>query len=169
MAMTPPGSSYVPSARAIEILQERLQRMGFMLSEPAARSLLEAVLALEIPRFEIQTRATAQSSLEQIRQAAQAALLALARSPAEPVAPAPRPMSPPIDAREAVRARVAVEPEPAVRQPRPVEPPRIEPRPMVTRRPDDEPQVNPPRVEPRPRPRPDDDEPRPVFKRPRGR
>jgi hypothetical protein len=169
MDMSPPGSSYVPSARAIEIVQERLQRMGFMLSEPAARSMLEAVLALEIPRFEIQTRVTTQSALEQIRQTAQAALLALARPPAEPVAAAPRPMLPPSDAREAVRARVAVDPELAARQPRPPEPPRVEPRPVSTRGPNDGPEGPPPRLEPRARPRPDDDEPRPVFKRPRGR
>jgi hypothetical protein len=168
MDVSPPGSSYAPSARAIEIVQERLQRMGFMLSEPAARSMLEAVLALEIPRFEIQTRGTAQSALEQIRQTTQAALLALARPPVEPVPAAPRPMLPPSDAREAVRARVAVDPDLAARQPRPPEPPPAEPRPISTRRPNDEPQA-PPRLAPRARPGPDDDEPRPVFKRPRGR
>jgi len=68
---------YKPSQEAVEILCEKLQRMGVSMSEPAARSLLESVLAVEGPRLDALARGTLQASLEAIRNAAEAALIAL--------------------------------------------------------------------------------------------
>jgi hypothetical protein len=69
--------SYKPSHEAVEILCERLQRMGVSMSESAARSLLESVLAVEGPRLDAVTRGTLQASLDAIRNAAEAALISL--------------------------------------------------------------------------------------------
>jgi hypothetical protein len=75
---------YKPSREAIGILCERLQRMGVSMSEPAARSLLESVLAVEGPRLDALTRGTLQASLEAIQNAAEAALIALTGAPSGP-------------------------------------------------------------------------------------
>jgi hypothetical protein len=69
--------SYKPSSEAIALLCERLQRMGVSMSESAAGSLLEAVLAIEGARLDALTRGTLQASLEAIRKAAEAGLVAL--------------------------------------------------------------------------------------------
>jgi hypothetical protein len=73
--------SYKPSHEAVAILCERLQRMGVSMSEPAARSLLESVLAVEGPRLDALTRGTLQASLDAIRNAAEAALISLTGAP----------------------------------------------------------------------------------------
>jgi hypothetical protein len=75
---------YKPSHEAVEILCERLQRMGVSMSESAARSLLESVLAVEGPRLDALTRGTLQASLEAIQNAAEAALIALTGEPSGP-------------------------------------------------------------------------------------
>ena len=72
---------YKPSQEAIEILRERLQRMGVSMSEPSARSLLESVLAVEGSRLDAVARGTLQASLEAIRNAAEAALISLTGKP----------------------------------------------------------------------------------------
>ena len=72
---------YNPSQEAVAILCERLQQMGVSMSEPAARSLLEAVLAVEGPRLDAVARGTLQASLEAIRNAAEAALISLTGKP----------------------------------------------------------------------------------------
>ena len=72
---------YKPSQEAVAILCERLQRMGVSMSEPAARSLLESVLAVEGPRLDAVARGTLQASLEAIRNAAEAALISLTGKP----------------------------------------------------------------------------------------
>jgi hypothetical protein len=76
-----PQPGYKPSQEAVEILCERLQRMGVSMSEPSARSLLESVLAVEGPRLDALARGTLQASLEAIRNAAEAALIALTGKP----------------------------------------------------------------------------------------
>jgi hypothetical protein len=75
---------YKPSQEAVGILCERLQRMGVSMSEPAARILLESVLAVEGPRLDALTRGTLQASLDAIRNAAEAALIALTGVPSGP-------------------------------------------------------------------------------------
>jgi hypothetical protein len=72
-----PQLTYKPSPQAVEILCERLQRMGVSMSEAAARSLLESVLAIEGPRLDALSRGTIQASLEAIRNATEAALVTL--------------------------------------------------------------------------------------------
>lgn len=73
--------TYKPSQEAVGILCERLQRMGVSMSEPAARGLLESVLAVEGPRLDALTRGALQASLEGIRNAAEAALSSLTGAP----------------------------------------------------------------------------------------
>jgi hypothetical protein len=63
-----------PSPHAIAIVRDRLQHMGLPLTEAAARSLLEAVLAIEGPRLHSQARAIFENSLEIIRDTAESAL-----------------------------------------------------------------------------------------------
>jgi hypothetical protein len=77
MPSSPAQPGYKPSQEAVEILCERLQRMGVSMSEPAARSLLESVLAVEGARLDALARGTLEASLEAIRNAAEAALIAL--------------------------------------------------------------------------------------------
>lgn len=77
-------TGFKPSPEAVAILCDRLQRMGVSMSEPAARSLLEAVLAVEGPRLEAQARGSLQVSLEAIRRAADAALRSMTGAPADP-------------------------------------------------------------------------------------
>ena len=75
---------YKPSQEAVAILCERLQRMGVSMSEAGARGLLESVLAVEGPRLDAVARGTLQASLEAIRGAAEAALIALTGAPSGP-------------------------------------------------------------------------------------
>jgi hypothetical protein len=79
-----PLTTYTPSPKAVEILCERLQRMGVAMSEPAARLILEAILAVEGPRLHARAQTNLQSSLETIRRAAETALGALTGSPGVP-------------------------------------------------------------------------------------
>jgi hypothetical protein len=113
--------------------------MGVSMSEPGARLLLEAVLAVEGPRLDALTRGSLQASLEAIRKAADAALRSLtgasidqARRDYELSFP---PVSEPVTV-SGQRRRVPA------------------PRPVVRKE----------ELE-----RPDDEEPRPVFKRRRGK
>ena len=131
--------SYKPGPEAVAILCDRLQRMGVSMSESAARSLLEAVLAVEGPRLDAQARGTVQVSLEAIRKAADAALRSLAGAPADPPRRDYELSFPPVSDPATVsgqRGKVSAT------------------RPMARRE------------EPEP---PDEEEPRPVFKRPRRR
>lgn len=74
--MTPldQGTGFAPSPQAIAIVRERLQQMGFPVSEAAARTLLEAALAVEGPRLYSQLRGAFENSLEIIRDTAESAL-----------------------------------------------------------------------------------------------
>jgi hypothetical protein len=142
MPSNEPQPSYKPSAEAVAVLCERLQRMGVSMSESSARSLLEAVLAIEGARLDALTRGTLQASLEAIRKAAEAGLVAL--TGALPESRRDYELSfPPVSEPVSVSAKRRKIPPPP---PHPVAPPR-----------DHEPELA------------DDEEPRPVFKRRRGR
>ena len=65
------------------MIRERLQRMGLPVSEAAARSLVEAVLALEGPRLYAQAQSNLENSLEIIRDTAESALTSLERAERE--------------------------------------------------------------------------------------
>lgn len=68
------GAHFAPSTQAIAMVRERLQQMGLPVTEATARSLLEAVLAVEGPRLHTQVRAAFENSLEIIRDTAESAL-----------------------------------------------------------------------------------------------
>jgi hypothetical protein len=154
-----PQPTYKPSPQAVEMLCERLQRMGVSMSEAAARSLLESVLAIEGPRLDALSRGTIQASLEAIRNATEAALVtltgavpgAIRRGYELSFPPAPPPPDP--ISVSGSRRRAAG------------------PRPPASRAPAEQPGPPPPS---RRHPREDladsaDEEPRPVFKPRRGR
>jgi hypothetical protein len=138
---------YRPSPKAVEILCDRLQQMGVSISESAARRLLESVLAIEGPRLDAQARSTLESSVETIRRAAEDALNALHGKPSAP---------PRRDYELSFPA--APEPVSVSGQRRKMPAPRPGARPNASRESDDL------RGEPS-----DDNAPRPVFKRRRGR
>ncbi len=101
--MTPldSGPSFTPSPQAISIVRERLQQMGLPATEAVARSLLDAVLAVEGPRLHSQARGLLENSLEIIRDTAESALGGLKDRRLErsdlvgggrrPIAPRPQP------------------------------------------------------------------------------
>jgi hypothetical protein len=139
MPSSEPQTGYKPGPDTVAFLCDRLQRMGVSMSESAARGLLEAVLAIEGPRLDAQARGNAQATLEAIRKAADAALRSLAGAPADPPRRDYELSFPPVS-----------EPATVSGQRRKVSSPRPAPR----------------RTEPEPS---DEEEPRPVFKRRRGR
>jgi hypothetical protein len=63
-----------PSPEAVEVVRTTLQRLGFTLGIADARSLVDAVLAVEGPRLHRQVRGVLENSLEIIRDTAEAAL-----------------------------------------------------------------------------------------------
>jgi phosphopantothenoylcysteine synthetase/decarboxylase len=82
------GKRVAPSPQGIAIIRERLQRMGLPITEAAARSLVEAVLAVEAPRLYAQAQGNLENSLEIIRDTAQAALTSLQEERSAPPIPA---------------------------------------------------------------------------------
>lgn len=133
-----------PSAQAVQVLCERLQRMGVSISEQAARSLLESVLAVEGANLQAQVRTALLAALENIRRTTEAALTTLTgAAPGAPRRDYELSFPPPSDLVGAVKDRAAAEAEPRRR--------------AHGRRP--APEVEAPEIEA--------EEPRPVFKRPR--
>ena len=82
------GPHFAPSAQGIAMVRERLQRMGLPASDAAARSLAEALLALEGPRLYAQAQGNLENSLEIIRDTAESALTALGDERSAPMVPA---------------------------------------------------------------------------------
>jgi hypothetical protein len=81
------GPHLAPSVQGIAIVRERLKAMGFQASDATARSLIEAVLAVEGPRLYAEARGQLENSLEIIRDTAESALTALQEE--RPVPPVP--------------------------------------------------------------------------------
>lgn len=81
------GARFTPSPQGIAMVRERLQRMGLPVTEAAARSLVEAVLAVEAPRLYAQAQGNLENSLEIIRDTAEAALTSLQEERSPPPAP----------------------------------------------------------------------------------
>lgn len=133
------GPRFLPSPRAVAMVRERLERMGLPITEAAARSLVEALLAFEGPRLYAEAQSNLENSLEIIRDTAESALATLQdeRSAPTPTVPA-IPPAPAVPAVPAVPA-ATIDNRPPVAARRPPE--------LL----DDL----------------EDDEPRPVFKRPR--
>ena len=68
------GANFAPSSEAIALVRARLHQLGLPISDSAARTLLEAILAVEGPRLHAQVRGTFENSLEIIRDTAESAL-----------------------------------------------------------------------------------------------
>jgi hypothetical protein len=146
---------YRPSPLAVQTLCERLRHMGVSISESAARRLLEDVLAVEGPRLDSERSAALDAALETIRRAAQDALSTLQGTPSRAPLRDYELSFPP--AGDAPTARGQPSP--------PASPPPALP-------PDSRHDDLPPRFDEEEGSRPasaGDDEPRPVFRRRRGR
>jgi len=144
--------AYEPSVRTVEMVCDRLAELGLAIGPDTARALVREVLAAEGPRIDARLRESIDTALQTIKVAAQSAMGLLATSGGEarvkepPSAPeqlhvSRRPPAPPPQA-----------PQPAARKPAPpAEPKRSEPRQSGPRR---------PRVDL------EDEERRPIFRRP---
>ena len=82
------GPRFTPSPQGIAMIRERLQRMGLPVTDAAARSLVEAVLAFEGPRLYAQAQGNLENSLEIIRDTAESALTSLKEERSVPPIPA---------------------------------------------------------------------------------
>jgi outer membrane biosynthesis protein TonB len=142
-------AGHEPSLQTVEMVCDRLAELGLAVGPDTARALIRQVLTAEAPRVDARLRDALDTALQTIRIAAQSAmgLLATTASEARPKEPAPQ--------EQLHVSRRPPPQQPAAQSPRkpppPPEPKKAEPRPSGPRR---------PRVEP------DEDERRPVFRRP---
>ena len=122
MPQNEPGLTFDPSPESIELLRQRLEHWGFPISESSASSLVEELLAIEVPRMQAIARGILHGSLETIRQTAEVALRTLRENPAEIP-----------DLVGAVKEHVRARPRPSHRPP-PADVDEDEPRPVFKRR-----------------------------------
>ncbi len=147
--MTQRMAGHEPSLQTVERVCDRLAELGLAVGPDTARALIREVLAMEAPRVDARLRDALDTTLQTIRIAAQSAmgLLATTASEGRPKEPAPP-------------EQLHVSRRPLPQQPA-AHPPRKTPPPAEQKRP--EPRQSGPR---RPRIDLDDDERRPVFRRP---
>jgi outer membrane biosynthesis protein TonB len=142
-------AGHEPSLQTVEMVCDRLAELGLAVGPDTARALIREVLTAEAPRVDARLRDALDTALQTIRIAAQSAmgLLATTASEARPKEPAPQ--------EQLHVSRRPPPQQPAAQSPRkpppPPEPKKAEPRPSGPRR---------PRIEI------DEDERRPVFRRP---
>jgi hypothetical protein len=137
-----------PSLQTVEMLCDRLAELGLAVGPDTARALLREVLAAEAPRVDARLRDALDTTLQTIRIAAQSAMGLLATTASEGRSKEPAP---------AEQLHVSRRPpQQAAAPPRRVPPPPPEPK-------EPEPRHSGPR---RPRVELDDEERRPVFRRP---
>jgi hypothetical protein len=105
MARHEPGLTLSPSPQAVQLVLDRLHQAGLPYTQAEARSLVDAVLAIEGPRMQVITRGIVHGSLETIRQTAEVALSALREGLLQPP-----------DLVGVVRGRLNAEPPPPQRQ-----------------------------------------------------
>jgi len=151
--MTGSLAGHEPSLHTVEMVCDRLAELGVAVGPDTARELVREVLAAEAPRVDARLREALDTALETIRVAAQAAMGVLKTT--SPATPRPRPQD-------------AAPAQPRRERPTPIPVPR---RPPARRGLAEEAAPEPPprREAPRPRDDFDDEERRPVFRRPRGR
>ena len=160
MSLPPTPTPHEPSLKTIELLCERLGELGLPIGPDTARELLQAILEVEAPRVDAHVRESLQVSLDTIRIAAQAALGLL--SSTTPVETRPKSSAPPKPVLDPLPRRAPASP---TRPATPRRPPARRPEAEAL----DTPETPAPEPPPR-RPRRDSGgEPRPVFRRPRGR
>jgi type IV secretory pathway VirB10-like protein len=148
--MTQRMAGHEPSLQTVEMVCDRLAELGLAVGPDTARALIREVLTAEAPRVDARLRDTLDTALQTIRIAAQSAmgLLATTASEGRPKEPAPPEQlhvsrRPPPQQPEANPLRKPPPPPPQQKK--------VEPRQSGPRR---------PRIDP------DEDERRPVFRRP---
>ena len=142
--------AYEPSVRTVEMVCERLAELGLAIGPDTARALVREVLAAEGPRIDARLRESIDTALQTIKVAAQSAMGLLATSGSEARAKEPPPA--PEQLHVSRRPPAPQAPQPAARKPAPpAEPKRSEPRQSGPRR---------PKVDF------EDEERRPMFRRP---
>lgn len=148
--MTQRMAGHEPSLQTVEMICDRLAELGLAVGPDTARALIREVLTAEAPRVDARLRDALDTALQTIRIAAQSAmgLLATTASEGRPKEPAP-PEQLHVSRRPPVQPPAAQAPRKA--PPPPAEQKKAEPRPSGPRR---------PRVEL------DEEERRPVFRRP---
>jgi hypothetical protein len=147
--MTQRMAGHEPSLQTVEIVCDRLAELGLAVGPDTARALIREVLTMEAPRVDARLRDALDTALQTIRIAAQSAmgLLATTASEGRPKEPAPP-------------EQLHVSRRPPPQQPA-APPPRKAPPPPEQKK--AEPRQSGPR---RPRIDLDEDERRPVFRRP---
>jgi hypothetical protein len=160
-------AGHEPGLQTVEMVCDRLAELGLAVGPDTARQLIREVLAAEAPRVDARLRESLETALQTIRIAAQAAMGVLAQTASEARAREPAPPPEPLHVSRAAPARPMTQTPPAPQPPaRPQPPPTQAPR----RPPPPEPQrqAEAPRPAGPPRPRFDieEDEPRPMFRRP---
>jgi hypothetical protein len=143
-------AGHEPSLQTVELVCDRLAELGLAVGPDTARALIREVLTTEAPRVDARLRDALDTALQTIRIAAQSAmgLLATTASEGRPKEPAPP--------EQLHVSRRPPPQQPAAQPPRKAPPPPPEPKKA-------EPSQSGPR---RPRIDLDDDERRPVFRRP---
>jgi hypothetical protein len=144
--------AYEPSVRTVEMVCDRLAELGLAIGPDTARALVREVLAAEGPRIDARLRESIDTALQTIKVAAQSAMGLLATSGGEARAKEPPPA--PEQLHVSRRPPAPQAPQPAARKPAPAppaEPKRSEPRQSGPGR---------PKVEF------EDEERRPMFRRP---
>jgi type IV secretory pathway VirB10-like protein len=118
--------AYEPSVRTVEMVCERLAEMGLAIGPDTARTLVREVLAAEGPRIDARLRESLDTALQTIKVAAQSAMGLLATSGGEARAkeapPAPEQLHvsrrpPPQAAQPAARKAAAPPPPPEPKHP----------------------------------------------------
>jgi hypothetical protein len=147
--MTQRMAGHEPSLQTVEVVCDRLAELGLAVGPDTARALIREVLMMEAPRVDARLRDALDTALQTIRIAAQSAmgLLATTATEGRPKEPAPP------EQLHVSRRPPPQQPEaaPAKKAPPPPEQKKPEPRPSGPRR---------PRIDL------DEDERRPVFRRP---
>ncbi len=141
-------AGHEPSLQTVERVCDRLAELGLAVGPDTARALIREVLMMEAPRVDARLRDALDTALQTIRIAAQSAmgLLATTASEGRPKEPAP-----PEQLHVSRRPPQQAAAHPPRKTPPPPEPKRAEPRQSGPRR---------PRIDL------DEDERRPVFRRP---
>jgi hypothetical protein len=142
-------AGHEPSLQTVEMVCDRLAELGLAVGPDTARALIREVLTMEEPRVDARLRDALDTALQTIRIAAQSAMGLLATTVSEG---RPKESAPP----EQLHVSRRPPPQPAAPPPRKAPPPPPEPKRA-------EPRQSGPR---RPRIDLDEDERRPVFRRP---
>jgi hypothetical protein len=147
---------FEPSVRTVEMVCDRLAELGLAVGPDTARALVRDILAAEGPRIDARLRESLDTALQTIKIAAQSAMGLLTTGAEGRAKQAPPPEQLHVSRRPPPpqHAQPAQHPQPAPRKaapPPPPEPKRAESRPSVPRR---------PRIDF------EEDERRPMFRRP---